>query len=142
MTTLEDEHAIMRLVATYNQAIDHRDAETWADTFTPDGALLVDGVEVARGRADFVGYVARRQRENAPLTRHWVNNALIDVDGDRARMRIYIMTVRIGPNLPAPQPLRMGEYADELVRTDAGWRFARRHMTVVAGKWRAPGQAS
>ena len=61
------------------------------------------------------------------LTQHLVNNAAVELDGDSARSESAWCFVRYdaggGPVLSA-----MGRYVDVLVRTDDGWRFARREV--------------
>jgi hypothetical protein len=49
---------------------------------------------------------------------------LIDLDGDRATIRQSFLFVD-----GATHELRIGWYDDEVVRTDAGWRFRRRRTT-------------
>jgi hypothetical protein len=55
--------------------------------------------------------------------RHTVANPVIDVAGDAATVRAYFVVYR-GTALAA-----VGTYADEVVRTPGGWRFAKRVST-------------
>ncbi|MDB5703879.1 MAG: hypothetical protein JWN66_995 [Sphingomonas bacterium] len=128
---LEDRIALHELIATYNHAVDHHEAEAYAATFTPDGALVANGEERARGTVALTEYIAKRRRTGEPRLRHWVNNILIDGEGDRARLKAYVMAFNIGPGLEAPYV--MGEYEDDAVKIDGAWRFETRRMTVVAG---------
>jgi hypothetical protein len=128
---IEDRIALGELVSRYNQAVDHHEAEAWAATFTPDGALIANGIVRATGTGELTEYIAVRRRTGKPKLRHWVNNLLVEGDGDRARLRLYIMAFNIGPGLGAPYV--MGEYDDVAVKIDGTWLFESRHMTVVAG---------
>jgi hypothetical protein len=48
--TAEDRLAIAELLARYNHAIDHFEAEAWAALFTQDGELVANGQVRAGGR--------------------------------------------------------------------------------------------
>jgi hypothetical protein len=58
--------------------------------------------------------------------RHVVMNPLVDVSGDRARVRAYLVLLMGGAIG------MVGAYEDEVVRTPAGWRFAARTFTPDA----------
>lgn len=129
--TLADRMAIHDLVADYNWAIDHVEAEAWAATFTEDGALVANGVERARGRAALVAYLAERRAAGKPQLRHWVTNLRVSGEGTQARLQAYVMAFRIDEGLGAPYV--MGEYDDDVVHTGGRWLFRARRLTVVAG---------
>ena len=61
---------------------------------------------------------------------HRLTNQVITVDGDRAEARTYvdglIMFGDAGSGVNA-----IGFYDDDIVRTAAGWRIARRRFTPV-----------
>ena len=59
--SIEDELEIMGLLARYNHAIDGRDAEAWADTFTEDG-LFEGSRDTVKGRAKLLIGVARGRK--------------------------------------------------------------------------------
>ena len=48
--TAEDRMEMIELVGRYNHAIDRRDAEAWADTFTEDGRFHAPPNHDIRGR--------------------------------------------------------------------------------------------
>jgi len=61
---------------------------------------------------------------------HRLTNQAIRVDGDRASSRTYVdAVIMFGDNQSAST--RSVFYDDEIVRTAAGWRIARRRFTQV-----------
>lgn len=78
--------------------------------------------------------IAQAERNHPPDQRfqHITTNVLVDLDGDRAKVRanllLHITTPDDAPtDAPAPPPrTTVGEvYRFELVRTPYGWRFSR-----------------
>jgi len=118
--TVEDRVEMMELVARYNQAIDSGDAEGYADTFTEAGVFQIAGQPEVRGREQLIDMVQRLGPRNS---RHWVNNIVIDGDGDSATMRCYLAVLR------DRQITSTGKYVNILVRVDGAWRFLRRDYT-------------
>ena len=60
--------------------------------------------------------------------RHVVANPVVDIAGDTATVRAYIL-------LSHGEPLSVvGTYEDDVVRTDDGWRFAKRVFTPEAAR--------
>jgi len=121
--SVDDRLAILELAARYNQAIDGADAEGWAGTFTPDGVF--EGRTTARGREELMAFVRERAASERAHYRHWNSNAVIEGDGDRATMRLYLLTVS-----PQEQDRfgSSGVYHDELVRVGGQWKFQRRRV--------------
>lgn len=123
----EAELACSRLVALYGRASDGgRGVE---DLFAEDGVLHIyqrlQGREAMRA--------ARELRPKNMLTRHITTDVVIDmVDEDHARGTCYV-TAHVLPEGGSELglPAVVGEYTDEFVRTDAGWKFASRVFTPV-----------
>lgn len=127
--TSADKVEIIELAARYSHAIDHLEAEAYAGVFTEDGELYAEGKLRARGRAALMENI--RKAAAAGLTRrHWNCNAVIDGDGDSARLRLYIMAVDYSRSLT---PYLMGEYDDTLVKANGRWKFKVRKVTLCAG---------
>jgi uncharacterized protein (TIGR02246 family) len=118
--TLEDRLDITELVARYDQAIDGRDAAAYADTFTEDGAFQITGQQEIKGRERLMRMI---ERLGPPSSRHWVNNIVIDGDGDDATMTCYLMVLR------DLRTTNMGYYVNTLKRVDGNWKFVRRDYT-------------
>jgi uncharacterized protein (TIGR02246 family) len=119
-STAEDRDEILQLMYRYNHAIDGGDAEGWAETFTDDGVFDVAG-HITTGRDALVKFAS-----SVSGTRHMVSNSLINVNGDTAAVSAYLVVYH------GMQPATIGSYEDELVRTPAGWRFAKRAFTPDA----------
>jgi ketosteroid isomerase-like protein len=116
-----DLEQIRQLLARYCFAIDARDGPAWADLFTDDGVFHYALGEPLTGREALVGFVAM-----VPDDRHHLTmNEIIEIDGDEATVRAYALVTRGTP----PIISAVGEYADALRRTSAGWKFATRVYT-------------
>ena len=123
------EQACTDLVLDYAYYRDRADAQAVADLFTADALLRVLG-------QDFDGNAAIRSRieqgRGGPVFRHMMSTVRIFVeDEDHARGVSYV-TVYSAPagELPRPlgAPLGVGEYHDQFVRTEAGWKIQRREF--------------
>lgn len=126
-----EELEIQELVARYNFAIDHRQAEEFADVFAPDGELWADGKLRAAGRAALVEHIRKAERTGHKI-RHWPCNPVIEADGNAARLRMYVMAWDITEGM---RPQILAEYDDDLVRIDGHWKFRVRRVTGVAGEF-------
>ena len=125
-----DEADIRRLACRYAQAFDSNDGDLLAAIFIPDGAI-----EAPNGR--FVGSEALRGAPAIVASRylrtfHAVLNQTIEIDGDRASALTYgiarhLLAADGGGFFCREMTLR---YADDCVRTDAGWRLARRRLLL------------
>jgi anthranilate 1,2-dioxygenase small subunit len=58
--------------------------------------------------------------------RHFTTDCLITVTGASASQRCQLIELGIDDEQPVVR--RYGRYDDRLVRTEAGWRFARRRL--------------
>jgi hypothetical protein len=114
----EDRDEILQLLYRYNHAIDGDDAEGWADTFTEDGSLDAAGQLIA-GREGLVEFAS-----SVVGLRHLVANPVVEISGDTAAVRAYLLVFM------GTAPAMIGTYEDDLVRTPAGWRFAKRVFTI------------
>ncbi|MHB8438913.1 MAG: nuclear transport factor 2 family protein [Acidimicrobiales bacterium] len=129
-----DYTAIRELTARYNRFFDDGDAEAFADTFTPDGEMVVTGGFTMAGRDRLVQMCKR-----TPFgVVHVTVDPIIDIQGDHAVQEVTILVLqRPAPGAPEGKLLstleRTGRYRDELVRTAGGWRFSRRTATLDGG---------
>ncbi len=121
----DDVIEIGQLVGRYNQAVDAGDGEAMAATFTEDG-VVVGGPERLEGRAALAEFGSAVPGQ-FPGLRHWVNNAVVDVDGDTATATTYLLMVVAGS---PPTLAGSGVYRDTLRRTADGWRFTERSYTL------------
>jgi uncharacterized protein (TIGR02246 family) len=138
-TYAEDRAKIEDLQARYLFALDFRDPEAYAATFTEDGVLDY-GAGKIRGREAIAAMVAgmrdsaaeQRAADTSGLRpaagRHNIANIVIEVDGDRATATAYWF--HMGNDNPerAAQLNSFGHYEDELVKVDGEWLFSLRKI--------------
>jgi ketosteroid isomerase-like protein len=130
-----DQAALDDLVAAYASAVDRRDWERLATVFTEDAVLLTpdpprssEPVLEAVGRAAIVATV--RQVEAFVSTEHLVTASEWTGTAEEAVGRT---TGEAHHRVEGPQPhswVWHVSYLDDCVRTDEGWRIARRALTV------------
>jgi ketosteroid isomerase-like protein len=118
---MDDIEKIRRLIFEYCYATDSGDKEAWVSTFTED--VIWDGpfgsfVGRDGGRA-FLG------DSDTSGMRHLTMNSVIDVDGDNATGRSYIVVMVAGE---APTAIFAGVYQDRYVRQNGRWLIAERHL--------------
>ncbi len=135
----EDRAKIEDLQARYLFALDFRDPEAYAATFTEDGVLDY-GAGKIRGRAAIVEMVANMranaERQRAEDTsglrpaagRHNITNIVIEVSGDRARGTAYWFHIGNANPQRAAQVNSFGHYEDEMVKVDGEWLFSLRKI--------------
>lgn len=136
-----DELAIRNLIARLASSADGDDVEAYVALFTPDASWGLPG-KPRRGHEDIRTGSLERRAEGligpGSHTRHVVANVSVSVDGDRATAdATWLFYVRTNDK---PRVGGMGTYHDDLVRTPAGWRLARRQITIDADLPREPGE--
>lgn len=125
--------ACERLALDFAWHVDHRNAEDVVALFAPEASFERKG-EILKGRDEI--RAAQLKRPAGIVTRHVCSNLRVDVlDGRRATGTHYFLLYRhdhaaTGTDAAAPAPLgppeTLGEYHDEYVRTEEGWRISRR----------------
>lgn len=126
-----DRARIVELTARYNHAFDRGDIEAYTACFTDDGVMEIEGGPRYQGR-DGLADMARGTPPGAIM--HVTTDAVVTVDGDRATQDVTLLVVGLPTEANRGSRLTMsGSYADELVRTADGWRFARRRVRLHGG---------
>jgi hypothetical protein len=126
---VDDVAAIIALTHVYCWALDTHAWDDLDGVFTPDAAADLGGA--------YSGLDAIKDRVSSVLLRlrasqHMVSTHQVAVDGDRATCRCYLQAQHVRElDGGEAQILVGGRYDDELVRTDGGWRIARRALTVI-----------
>jgi uncharacterized protein (TIGR02246 family) len=146
-----DRALIEDLQARYLFALDFRDPEAYANTFTEDGVLDY-GAGQFKGRKaihDMVaGMRARDKEQQAKDTsglrpaagRHSISNIVISVKGDKATSVAYWH--HMGNNNPERKAGldSFGHYEDELTKVKGQWLFTKRKIyNEQVAEWVAPG---
>ncbi|MYD87497.1 MAG: nuclear transport factor 2 family protein [Acidobacteria bacterium] len=129
----EDHVEIQALYATYAHSLDSGDADTWAETFTPDGVLLMvaagdtedAGLRIA-GRDALAGFATGAYAANGGDMRNWQSQAMITATPGGAEGRCDLVLFRTVDGPAAIQT--SGAFTDRLVQTAVGWRFAHRTL--------------
>ena len=129
MTEHDDRLDISELLVRYATGIDRRDWPLFRTVFTEDCEL--DYGEIGRWNGvDAVTDFMDKTHAMAGHTLHRLSNQVIAVDGDRGSARTYVdAVIMFGDNESGVNA--WGFYDDELVRSAAGWRIARRRFTQV-----------
>jgi uncharacterized protein (TIGR02246 family) len=123
--------AIRNLIANVARLADGDDVDAYVDLFTSDASWEMPGA-TRRGHEEIrAGAVERRsagQVGPAAATRHTVGTTVVTLGSDRAAadstFQFYVDTTT------TPTLSMVGTYHDEFVRTDAGWRLARRVIQI------------
>jgi ketosteroid isomerase-like protein len=124
-----------RLIVAYSHLIDMGEAARVAELFTEDG-VWESADATMRGRAQIHAGFGRRQDNTARRSRHVCTNVAVAVTSATEATGLCYFTLYRADGVdtataPVEGPEIVGEYRDAFVRTDDGWRIARR--TASAG---------
>lgn len=140
---LLEERAVLRALHEYGHAMDYGDEAAWVEAFTPDAVFdvveVVGGRRVHReeGRGDLARYVAGYPKP-PHFRKHVIVDPLIDIEGDRARVRAYWILLQRDDADGRPALAAFGHYDDRMVKLDGRWRIAERRAEVEATTAVAP----
>ena len=125
---------IKQLVDRYAMARDNIDAVAYANTFTENGTLIING-QPHTGRAVLQARVEGANQESIGM--HMMSTSQITVIDENNATGIHYATVYgaiPGEDHPEGDPLEVagfssqGKYVDRYERTDEGWRIAERRF--------------
>ncbi len=129
--SLDDWFAGNNLFIRYATSLDHCDVEAVVACFEPDGTIespVLGRFAGAAGIRAFAQRTVRMKQEQGAQFRHVVSNLRVDVDGERASARCYLLDfVTHGGKTDLLSP---GEYECALKRTAGTWRFADRRVVM------------
>ena len=117
---------INHLTNRYNQAADSGNGEAFAETFTEDGILEMPGSDPIAGR-DALTVSGNTFPQLIEGVRHWTNNQVVEINGDSATASCYLLLMSAGS---PPNMMTTGRYSDELIKTDRGWKFTKRSVSL------------
>ncbi len=131
----EDRAAIMDLQGRYLFALDFKDAETYASTFTEDGIINWARGEI-KGRKAIYEFIASgtynpagsaEKGEWPAASRHFITNQVIKVEGNTAKAFSYWFQATNNTADRRTMVLGLfGHYEDELVKINGQWYFKKR----------------
>jgi 3-phenylpropionate/cinnamic acid dioxygenase small subunit len=129
VTEREDRQDISEVLLRYATGIDRRDWPLFRTAFTADCELDYGEIGTWHG-VDAVTDFMETSHAMAGHTMHRLTNQVIAVDGDKAEARTYVDgLIMFGEGNSGVNAV--GFYDDDIVRTDAGCRIARRCFTPV-----------
>ncbi len=130
--TAADRDAITEGLVRYAYAIDDRDFDEVRARFTADAHLDYTASGGPAGPRDEVVTWIEQGLALVGRTQHVVTNALVELDGDEATSRCYLVNPLLSPDDPPSTVVLIGgEYRDRWRRTDAGWRIVDRLHVVT-----------
>jgi len=125
----EDQQDIAAVLLRYATGIDRRDWPLFRTVFTDDCELNYGEIGSFTG-VDAITEFMQQAHAMAGHTMHRLTNQAIAVDGDTAEARTYVdALIMVGDSGSGVNAA--GFYDDELIRTDDGWRVARRRFVQV-----------
>ena len=122
---IEDRLEIEDVIIRYANAVDFQDDALLETCFTDDATASFAGVPAGPGGAAIVAFLVSLRGAPVIGSTHRFGNVVVTLNGDEAdvQSRAVVYGVR-----GEPLQLRMRgiTYHDHFVRTEAGWRIARR----------------
>jgi len=127
MSLLEDKDQIRELLANYCFCYDEARFDDWLALWVQDPVFDADGY-VLRGRTGLLQFIGAAELvDGKPPMKHYVMNEIIQVDGDAASARCYLLVVRKRKD-GALLAGSAGTYTDKIVREGGRWLFAERKV--------------
>ena len=124
-----DHELISDVLVRYATAIDTKDWPLFRTCFTDDVNADYGEIGMWRGIDEITEYMTTAHAR-MPRTNHMMSNFAIEVDGDHASATSYVHVVLVIAEDPVMWIDGVGQYADKLVRTDAGWRIRDRKYSM------------
>lgn len=125
----DTQHAVTDVIVRYATAIDRRDWDLFRTCFTEDVEADYGHVGVWHDRDGITDWAIETHRPLGP-TMHRITNVVAVADADRVAARSYVDVIALEPNR-SMHSHAAAYYDDELVRTEEGWKIARRTMRMV-----------
>ena len=134
----QDREEIEQLLYRYAWMVDRRDWQLMDDVFAEGATVDYTSTGGQKGAYRETLRWLARALEPWPANLHFITNLQLEIHGDRARSRCYFLApmARHLPDGSQQVITTAGLYLDELVRTPAGWRIAKRdcQQSVTLGQ--------
>lgn len=132
MRWLVDRAQISDLLVEFARALDERDWDAYASTYTEDGVLDIAGAARFEGRTAIrTATAGERGLGGYTGTWHGSSNHAISIDGDTATTRSYLLGVHLRSDDTFDHADGSGWYDCTLRRCAEGWRFTEVRITEV-----------
>ena len=132
LNAIIDKFEIQELLTAYAHAIDSCALEELDDLFTEGAEIDYTATGGIKGSLEDIKPFLRSALPMFKATQHFVTNPLIVLSGDSATSRSLLFNTMTMEQDSGLQTLLIGAwYNDELVRTDAGWRIAKRSQDLA-----------
>ncbi len=125
---ISDRLQIDDLLTRYTVAIDTKDWNLLDRCFTPDAHVDYKSSGGIAGSYPEVRAWLEQALAAFPMTMHFIANTTLELDGDEARAKTYVLNPMGSPKDDGSLHIfTVGAYyLDKLVRTGEGWRIAER----------------
>jgi len=126
---VSDYQRIQQLVYGYAERVDAGDFEAVAALMNKARLLFLPSAEVLEGSSQVLAAHRRRVKvyshTGTPCTTHYVNNLVIELDGNKASAQSLFTVTQALENFPL-QTIMAGRYYDRFVKEREEWRFSKR----------------
>lgn len=118
---LVDRAEIHDLLVEYARTVDDRDFQGWQDLYASDGRFILPFGAVSKERlAEYAAAVLRPY----PHTHHLQGNRAINIDGDRANVRCYLVSRHVVEGEDSSRHADVGGWFNITCRREDGrWRL-------------------
>ena len=130
---ISDRFEISDLLIRYTRAIYTKDYALLDTCFTPDAHVDYTSSGGTAGKYPEVRAWLEKALAPFPCMMHFVGNTTLELDGDRASSRTYVINPMGLPNKDGDLHVFTvcAHYVDKLTRTPKGWRIAERIEETV-----------
>ena len=127
---ISDRLEIEDLIKNYSHAVDAREFDSFRELFTSDAHIDYSAFNGSVGSLEetITFLKSAVTRELFPHCQHMVSNILLELNGDTAKGRVMCLNpMQMALPDGAMHVFMLGLwYLDDYIRTDEGWRIARR----------------
>ncbi len=141
-----DRFAITELISRYGNCLDAGDFDTLEALFAPDAVFTIvpdDGTPPLHGSRRIREAIERRWTlvHVGAQRRHVMSNVVVEsMSDDTATARTVLVVYEVAKSPGSTIHVHgMGVYEDTLVRSDGGWLFSERRLTLDRRDYFAPG---
>ncbi|MGH3493254.1 MAG: nuclear transport factor 2 family protein [Sciscionella sp.] len=118
---------VAEVLSRYTYGWDTKDYALVRSCFTADAEITYSSLPPFPGGFAAFFELERATREQMASTQHFIGNLLVTVDGDTAHCTSYVQATHYVQEGHAWTT--GGRYDDALVRTETGWKIAKRNFS-------------